>query len=182
MREGTAFDPPAFLNLRTFMGVQGENKIYGGLKDMKVILKQDVKGQGKKGDVINVNDGYGRNYLIARGMAEEATAKALNDVTMKKQAEKFHRDQEVKQMRELAEKLKTVSVNVSVKCGENGKVFGSVTTKEISETLSQMGIDVDKKKIVLDAPIKQAGSYTLDVKLYPEITAKLSVTVSNQKQ
>ena len=148
---------------------------------MKVILKQDVKGQGKKGDVVNVNDGYGRNYLLVKGLAEDATPKAMNDITLKKQSEKFHKDQEKKQMQELCEKLKTTTVKVAVKCGENGKIFGSVTSKEISETLIEMGLDIDKKKIVLKEPIKQAGNYSIEVKLYPEISGKFSLVVENKK-
>jgi ribosomal protein L9 len=144
---------------------------------MKVILLQDVKGQGKKGDVIDVNDGYGRNYLLARKLAQEATAANLNSVTIKKEAEAYHREMEKKAALELRDKLKELTVTVNIRTGENGRVFGSVTTKEIADALADMGYEIDKKKIVLKDPIKNVGNYVMDVKLYPEITARLSVRV-----
>ena len=144
---------------------------------MKVILLQDVKGQGKKGDVIDVNDGYGRNYLLARKLAQEATAANLNSVTIKQEAEAYHREMEKKAALELRDKLKELTVTVNIRTGENGRVFGSVTTKEIADALADMGYEIDKKKIVLKDPIKNVGNYVMDVKLYPEITARLSVRV-----
>ncbi|MBQ2712958.1 MAG: 50S ribosomal protein L9 [Clostridia bacterium] len=147
---------------------------------MKVILKQDVKGKGKKGDIINVNDGYGRNFLIAKGLAEEANASNLNDALTKRQADEHHRQVEKEQALEMAQKLRTVTVQVAVRCGENGKVFGSVTNKEIAETLQAQGYAIDKKKIVLKAPIKQVGEYELEVRLYPEIVSKLKIAVVPQ--
>jgi len=148
---------------------------------MKVILLQDVKAQGKKGDVIDVNDGYARNFLIARGLAEEATSKAIKDINSRKQAEQFHLEQEKQRMREIAEKLKSAPVTVRVKSGETGKIFGSVTSKEIADALAEQGLDVDKKKIVLKEPIKLTGTYTLDVKMFPDITGKITLNVETQK-
>ena len=146
---------------------------------MKVILLQDVKGQGKKGDVVDVNDGYARNFLLARKLAQEATAANLNSITIKTQAEAYHQDREKKAALELKEQLKELTVTVAIKTGENGRVFGSVTTKEIADALAQMGYEIDKKKIVLKEPIKNVGNYEMDVKLYPEITARLSVRVDS---
>ena len=148
---------------------------------MKVILLADVKGSGNKGQVLEVNDGYARNFLIKRGLAQEADSTNLNSLKLKQEAEAFHREQERLAAVELKDRLANETVSVPVKCGENGKVFGSVTSKEISEKLSAQGIELDKKKIVLKEPIKQAGIYTLDVKLYPEITGKLTVRVEAEK-
>jgi large subunit ribosomal protein L9 len=148
---------------------------------MKVILKQDVKGQGKKGDIVNVNNGYARNFLIPRGLAEEANADALNSAVLKKQAQDFHKEEEKKQAQKSKLELEKLTVVLKVKCGENGKVFGSVTNALISSQLQQMGYTVDKKKIVLKEPIKSAGSYMLDVKLFPDIVAKLKVEVEKEK-
>lgn len=148
---------------------------------MKVILKQDVKGQGKKGDIINCNDGYGRNYLIPKSLAQEATANTINSVVIKKQAEAFHKDMEKKEAAAAKIKIDSLTVNIKVKCGENGKIFGSITTAHIAAELANMGYTVEKKKIVLKEPIKCAGGYTLDVKLYPEICAKLKVVVEYEK-
>lgn len=146
---------------------------------MKVILLQDVKGQGKKGDIVDVNDGYARNFLLARKLAQEATATNVNSVTIKKQAEAYHKEMEKKAALELKEQLKKLTVTVTIKTGENGRVFGSVTTKEIADALAQTGYEIDKKKIVLKEPIKNVGNYEMDVKLYPEITARLSVRVDS---
>ncbi len=148
---------------------------------MKVILKQDVKGQGKKGDIVNVNDGYARNFLIPKGLAVEATADAVNSAILKKQAAEYHKEMERKEALAAKQRLDNLTVSLKVKCGESGKIFGSITSAQISDKLSEMGYNVDKKKIVLKEPIKNAGTYTLDVKLYPEITAKLKVIVESEK-
>ena len=148
---------------------------------MKVILKQDVKGQGKKGEIVNVNDGYARNYLIPKGLAVEATADAVNSAMLKKQAAEYHRKMERKEALSAKQRLDDLTVNLKVKCGKSGKIFGSVTSTQVSEKLAEMGYTVDKKKIMLKEPIKNAGIYTVDVKLYPEITAKLKVIVESEK-
>lgn len=146
---------------------------------MKVVLKQDVKGQGKKGDIINCNDGYARNFLIPKGLAQEATANTINSVVIKKQAEAYHKEMEKKEAAAAKTVFDNVTVNLTVKMGEKGKIFGSVTSSDIAAELLKMGYNLDKKKIVLKEPIKNAGNYILDVKLYPEICAKLKVNVTN---
>ena len=143
---------------------------------MKVILLQDVKGQGKKGDVADVNEGYARNFLIKKGLAEIATASKLNDISMKKSAADFHKAEEIKAARQLAENLKGKSFSVKIKAGQNGKVFGSVTSANIAESLFA-GYDVDKKKIVLAGPIKNVGAYEAELKLMEGITTKITVVV-----
>ena len=121
---------------------------------MKVILLQDVKGQGKKGEVVEVNEGYARNFLIKKGFAEAATANKLNDLTQKKAAADYHKAEEVKATKALAEEIKGKSFTVKIKAGQNGKVFGSVTGANVSDALQSAGYTVDKKKIVLPQPIK----------------------------
>jgi len=148
---------------------------------MKVILNENVKGSGKKGDVIEVSDGYARNFLLKKNLAKEATSVNINSIQIQKEAEAFHIAETKKTAKQLAEDLKKVTVNLKVKCGESGKVFGSVTSKEIAQQLFEMGYDIEKKKIVLKEPIKLAGKYVLDVKLFPEITSKITVIVQNEK-
>ena len=144
---------------------------------MKVILLQDVKGQGKKGDVVEVNEGYARNFLIKKGMAEIATAAKLNDISMKKSAENFHREEEIKATRELAGEIGGKSFTVKIKAGQNGKVFGSVTAGNISDALAAAGYTVDKRKIVLAQPIKNTGEYSVELKLMEGIGAKIKIVV-----
>ena len=144
---------------------------------MKVILLQDVKGSGKKGEVKEVNDGYARNFLLKRGLAQIADAGSLNALEQKRKAEEYHYEQDRLAALALKDSLASRTVVVNVKCGENGRIFGSVTSKEISEKLASEGIEIDKKKIVLKDPIKQEGVYTLDVRLFPEIVGKLIVKV-----
>lgn len=146
---------------------------------MKVILNQDIKGVGKKGEIINASDGYARNYLFPRKLANEATEGNMTELKEKKDSEKFRKDNEAQEARELAKKLNGLSVNFDVKAGENGRLFGSITSKDIAEKIKkQHGFDFDKKKIVLDEPIKAAGVYHIEVKIYPEINAKLKVAVT----
>ncbi len=144
---------------------------------MKVILLQDVKGQGKKGEVIEVNEGYARNFLIKKKFAEEATAAKLNDLNMKKSADDFHRAEEVKATRALAAEINGKSFTVKIKAGQNGKVFGSVTGANVAEALSLSGYDIDKKKIQLSQPIKTVGVYDIDLKLMEGISAKIKISV-----
>lgn len=148
---------------------------------MKLILKADVKGQGKKGDIVNVSDGYGRNFLLARGLAEEANAANLNSINIKKQAEAFHKEQERLAAMAMRDSLKEKEITLFVKCGETGKVFGSVTSKEIADRLADEGLTVDKRQIVIKEPIKQVGQYQLEIKLYPEITGRLKLKVEAAK-
>lgn len=145
---------------------------------MKVILQQDVKAQGKKGEIINVSDGYAKNFLIPKGLAVEANSVNINLLNQKAKSEELKKKKEFEDAKVLADKISKAKVVLKAKSGEGGKLFGSITVKEIAEQLkSQSGIDIDKRKIVLDEPIKMLGTRTLDVKVYPEVTAKLSVQV-----
>ena len=145
---------------------------------MKVVLLQDVKGQGKKDDVINVSDGYARNFLFPRKLAIEADAKALADAKNKEDAKNFKIEQDKKHAREIAEKLQGVTVKIKATAGADGRLYGSITTADIADALKeQHSIEIDKRKIVSDGAIKAHGSYTLDVKLYPEIVGKVNVVV-----
>lgn len=144
---------------------------------MKVILLQDVKGQGKKGEVVEVNEGYARNFLIKKGLAEIATAMKINDLNQKKAAADFHKAEEVKAMQALAAELRGKNFTVKIKAGQGGKVFGSVTGANIADALQAAGYSIDKKKVVLTSPIKTLGNYDVDLKLLEGITTKISVVV-----
>ncbi|MCH5146820.1 MAG: 50S ribosomal protein L9 [Clostridiales bacterium] len=144
---------------------------------MKVILLQDVKGQGKKGEVVDVNEGYARNFLIKKGLAEIATAAKLNDISMKKSAADFHKAEEIKATKELAKTLNGQKFNVKIKAGQNGKVFGSVTSPNISDALAEAGYTVDKKKILVQNPIKNLGTYEIELKLMEGIGCKINIEV-----
>lgn len=144
---------------------------------MKVILLKDVKGLGKARDIKEVSDGYARNCLIKQGLAEEATAVKINSLNIKKGAEEFHRQEEIKALKEQAKNLNGKNVTLKIKCGENGKIFGSVTTKEIADAINELGFNVDKKKVLLKDAIKNLGEYTVEVKFLPEVLAKVKVTV-----
>ncbi len=148
---------------------------------MKVLLLQDVKGQGKKDAIVDVSDGYARNFLIPKGLALAADAKIMNDYK-NKQASKLHHEEMQKQAaKELAEKLEGLSVIIHATSGADGKFYGAVTSKEIAEELTkQHGIEIDKRKIQLDGAIKAFGAYTLDVKLYSEISGKLNVIITQK--
>ena len=143
---------------------------------MKVVLLKDLKGKGKKGDIIETNSGYAMNYLIPQGIAKAGTSSNLNEANQAKQAKEYHDEQYRLACVELKKKLDVVDLKIKVKCGANGKVFGSVTNKEISEELEKIGLDVDKKKIVTEA-IKTVGLFNLKVKLHPTVTANLKVEI-----
>lgn len=147
---------------------------------MQVILLQDVKGQGKKGDLVDVNEGYARNFLIKKGFAEVATPNKINDLKQKKAAADFHKQEEIKAMRALAAELKGKTFTLKIKVGQGGKVFGSVTGATIAEAMTAAGYDVDKKKIVLESPIKAVGIYDVDIKLLEGISTKIKVQVSEE--
>lgn len=144
---------------------------------MKVILLADVKGTGKKNDVIEVSDGYARNCLFKKKLAIEATSTEINAVQNKLKAQEFHKAEEIKKWKELAAKMKNAEIKCTVKCGENGKIFGSVTSKEIADKLVEVGYDVDKKKIILKEPIKTPGNYVVEVKFLPDVSTKIKVSV-----
>ena len=145
---------------------------------MKVILKQDVKGQGKKGELVNVSDGYARNFLFPRGLAVEADAQAMNDLKNREQAAKYRDDMEKKQAQESAMLLEGKTLKLTAKAGQGGRLFGSVTTKEVAEEMKkQFGLTIEKRKITM-ADIKAYGSYEAEIKFSHGITAKLTVMVS----
>lgn len=146
---------------------------------MRVILIKDVKGSGKAGDLIEAKDGYAKNYLIKNGLAKIADAKAVNENQSQKAAMEFHRKELLKANKELKEKLEGSEVTIQMKSGESGKFFGSVTNKEVSEKLSELGFDIEKKKIILDSNIKTAGVYPVTVRISAEETAKITVKIIN---
>ena len=145
---------------------------------MKVVLLCDVKGQGKKDQIVEVSDGYARNFLLARKLAIIADAKALNEAK-NKEASRLHKiETERTAAQEIASKLTQVLVKIPVACGADEKLYGSITAKDIAEALkAQHGIDIDRRKMVLDHPIRSYGSYTVDAKLYTEVVAKINVLV-----
>jgi large subunit ribosomal protein L9 len=146
---------------------------------MKVILLQDIRGKGKKGQMIEASDGYARNFLLPRKMAIEATADNVNTMKMNDKAKAEQQAREKAQAQEFAEKLKELTVEIPAKAGSGGRLFGSVTSDQISEALKkQHGITIDKKKIVQDEPIRSFGTFTLKAKLGYEIVATITVHVS----
>ena len=145
---------------------------------MKVILKQDIKGVGKKDQVINSSDGYARNYLFPRGLAVPADSGNMNNLKAKQESQAYRKEEEYKKSLKIAEKLKSTTLKFNVKVGANGKLFGGVTAKEISEKLkSDYDIDVDKKKIVLNETIKTAGVTNLELKLNEGVNATVKVMI-----
>ncbi|MBQ3119044.1 MAG: 50S ribosomal protein L9 [Clostridia bacterium] len=144
---------------------------------MKVILKADVKGQGKKGDLINASDGYAKNFLLPKGLAIVADKSAINELEGKKSAAQFHKNQEEMRARELAENLEGKKVTFKAKSGENGKLFGSITAQDVADEIKQqLHLEVDKKKLQLES-IKTLGTTEAVVKVYPGISAKVKVEV-----
>ncbi|MHB1653231.1 MAG: 50S ribosomal protein L9 [Desulfitobacteriaceae bacterium] len=145
---------------------------------MKVILNADVKGTGKKGQIIEVADGYARNFLVPKGLAMEATAGNIQALVNKKASEARRKEQEKQTAVDLAAKLESLIVEVVSKTGEGGRLFGSVTNKEIADTLKKRyAIDMDKRKLELKEPIKTVGTYTVQAKLHPEVNAKFQIRV-----
>ena len=148
---------------------------------MKVILTQDVKAQGKNGQMIDVADGYGRNYLIARGLAIPADNKSINEMKNREASAKHKIEVEKQEARDVAAKLEGIMLKFSASAGADGKLYGSVTSKDIAEKLEkEYSVIIDKRKIVLSDPIKTFGAFTIDVKLYPEIGGKINVTVTEK--
>ena len=149
---------------------------------MKVILQQDVKGQGKKGQMVEVSEGYARNFLLPRKMAIPATADAINTMNLKEKARRAEEARLKAEAEDIAEKLKECQVKLTAKAGAGDKLFGAVTTKEISEGLQkQYGIDVPKQKLVLEDPIKAFGSYQVKAKLGFEVSGTVYVSVFEEK-
>ena len=144
---------------------------------MKVILLQDVKKMGKKGDVIEASDGYARNYLFPRKLAEEATANALHVVNAKKENERKKKLAELEAAQKLAAELKGKEVTINAKAGDNGRLFGAITNKDVAEAInSEFNLSIDKKKVIVNT-IKVAGTYEVEVKLYPEVSTKMKVNI-----
>ena len=149
---------------------------------MKVILQQDVKGQGKKGQLIEASEGYARNYLLPRKLAVAATADAINTMNLKEKARRAEEARQKAEAEATAEKLKECQVKLTAKAGNGGRLFGAVTTKEISEGLkAQYGVDIPKQKLALDDPIKSFGSYQVKAKLGFEVAGTVYVSVFEEK-
>ena len=145
---------------------------------MKVILQQDVRGQGKKGQLVEVSDGYARNFLLPKKLAVPATAENVNTMKQQEKARQAQRAAEKAEAQALAEKLKSIQVKLTAKAGEGGRLFGAVTSKEIAEALSaQHGLNIAKTKLVLDEPIKSCGGYQIKAKLGYEIMGTVKVMV-----
>ena len=147
---------------------------------MKVILLQDVRGKGKKGQMLEVSDGYARTYMLPRKIAMEATADAINTMRMNDKATQERQARERAEAMELAKRMKAMTLTVYAKGGGAGRLFGSVTSQEIADALQSQGITLDKRKIVIDEPIKNVGTYTIRCKLGYEITAQLTVQIQEK--
>lgn len=148
---------------------------------MKLILTEDVKSLGKKGDIVNVNDGYARNFILKTNKGIEANAKNLNDLKLKKANDDKIAQEHYEAAVELGKKIEDGKIEVSIKTGEGGKAFGSVSSKEIAqEVKAQMNLEIDKKKVQLKDAIKALGTYEVPVKLHPKVTAKLKVVVTEE--
>ena len=147
---------------------------------MKVILLQDVKPHGKKGDMVEINDGYARNFIIPKKLGVEATNANMNDLKLQKANQEKIAAQQLADAKELAAKLESIKVNVKIKTGEGGRTFGSITAKEIADALKkQHNIDIDKKKIVMKDAIKSVGSFSVNVKLHTQVNAELGIEVDS---
>lgn len=145
---------------------------------MKVILKQDIKGVGKKDEVINANDGYARNYLFPKNLALEANAENMSKLKSKQESMAHKKSQEKEEAQKQAEKMKQITLTLKVKAGENGKIFGGITAKEIADNLKrEYNIDIDKKKIALNETIKTLGKFVIEIKLYEGIIGKLNLNI-----
>ncbi|MBE6759881.1 MAG: 50S ribosomal protein L9 [Ruminococcaceae bacterium] len=148
---------------------------------MKVILLQDVKGTGKKDEIVNVSDGYARNFLLPKKLAVEASAAAMNDIKNRERAKEHRIQEEKKAAQAVADKLSGTTVKLTAKAGNSGKLFGSITAKEVAEEISRKaGVDIDKRKVALASEIKSFGTYEVEVKLYTGISAKMFVLVASE--
>lgn len=145
---------------------------------MKVVLLTDVKGHGKKGDIVEASDGYARNFLIPKKMAEIATADVLNNIKGKNDAAKYHKEQEIAAAKELAASIEGKKVVIKSKAGENGKLFGKITNQNVADAIKyQLHVVIDKRKVVLPDGIKSIGETSVELKIYPEISATVKVVV-----
>ena len=144
---------------------------------MKVLLKQDVAKIGKKGEILDVKEGYARNFLIPGGLAVEASGGAMKQIEEEKKASDRHKAKEKEEAVELSKRMGSLSIVIKHKAGEEGRLFGSITSAEIAEALKQKNFNIDKKKIVLDEPIRLVGEYAVKIKLHSEVSAEVKVTV-----
>ncbi|MDZ5782531.1 MULTISPECIES: 50S ribosomal protein L9 [Marinococcus] len=147
---------------------------------MKVILKQDVKGQGKKGEVADVSEGYARNYLLKKNLAVEASKGNLRDLEATQKKQKEREQEELEQAKKFKEQLEKTDVELTAKAGEGGRLFGAVSTKQIAEKLKSMNMKVDKRKIEIDQPIRSLGYTKVPIKIHPEVTAVVNVHVTEE--
>ena len=148
---------------------------------MKVVLLQDVKAQGKKDQIVEVSDGYARNFLFPKKLAVPADAKVINDIKSKQSSAKHREEVERENARDLAKKLSETTVRLTAEAGADGRFYGAITSKDIAEALkAQAGIEADKRKILLDSPIKAFGTYKIELKLYADISGKFNVTVTEK--
>ncbi len=143
---------------------------------MKIVLLSDVRGCGKKGEIKNVADGYAHNFLLKNNLARVADNSALSAQAQKNSADAFHKAEALKAAEELKKKLEELSLNMQIKCGENGKSFGAITSKELSEKLSSLGYEIEKKKINCPS-LKAAGAYSIEIKLHPQVSASIKVMI-----
>lgn len=147
---------------------------------MEVILLEDVKALGKKGDVVKVNDGYARNFILPKKLGLEANAKNMNDLKLQKAAEVKRQQEILEEAQSLAKEIEAKSIQLKIKTGEGGRTFGSISTKEIAVAIKeQLELDIDKKKLQLSDPIKNMGTFTVPIKLHPKVTAELKVRVDS---
>lgn len=144
---------------------------------MKVILKAKVKGVGNAGEIKDVSDGYARNFLLPKGLAVIADANALKSLEQQLQQADKRDERELTRSQNLKEKIENLKLNYKVKAGEGGRLFGSVTSKDIADEMARMGVKVDRRKIMLEEPIRQLGSYELEIRLHPQVTANLTLAV-----
>lgn len=144
---------------------------------MRVLLKQDVSKIGKKGQILEVKEGYARNFLIPGGLAVEASGGAMKQIEEEKKASDRHKAKEKEEAQGLAEKIEALSILLKHKAGDEGRLFGSITSAEVAEALKQKNFNIDKKKIVLDEPIRLVGDYEVKIKLHPEVAAHLNVQI-----
>ena len=148
---------------------------------MKVVLLQDVKAQGKKDQVVEVSDGYARNFLFPKKLAIPADAKVINDIKNKQSSAKHKEEVERENARALAKKLSETTIKLTAEAGSDGRFYGAITSKDIAEALkAQAGIEADKRKILLDSPIKAFGTYKIELKIYADISSKFNVTVTEK--
>jgi len=146
---------------------------------MKVILLEDVKKVGKKGEVVEVSEGYARNFLLKKKLGKAATNTAINDIKLQQAADQRRKAEQLEEARELAKKIEAAQLALKVKAGDNGKIFGSVSTKEIAAGIKeQLGVTIDKKKLSLKEPIKSIGTHTVTIKIHPKVISKLNIKVT----